>query len=271
MAYSTGASSLSATQIYAVATGTAYVFQVTSPTTSPFVVTLGTNQNVTVNAPSTVNQICFSTTLGTWQSSGTNTQTVAAAVGANTQTFVAGANAGIANVQIDGLDTTGAVISSANLILSLSASASSAASITLQPNVTAIAPSKGGTSSTATLTVMVRDVNNNPVGNAPVLFQLVNPTGGGEQISPTVVMTSSGTSGTAGQAQATFTAGTASTTQQSQIKASVIGAAGVQATTYLTVGGTAASIALGINDTLVSSSSDATFQMPITILVSDSN
>ena len=271
----TGTSTVSATQSFTAATvGTA--FRLTIPASSPFAVTLGATQMVTVYVPATilttaVANVRFTTSLGNWQLSGTKTQTVAfAAAGNYTEIFETGIYAGNANVQIDALDASGAILSSAQAVLSLSASV--AATISLQANVTSISPSTGSTSSTATLTAMVRNADNNPVGNAPVLFELVNPTGSGEQVIPVTVMTAATTANgqVIGQAKSTFIAGTLPTTQASQIKASVIGTA-VSATTTITVGGTAGSIAIGTSTSIASVNSDTTYQLPTTLLVTDSN
>lgn len=222
---------------------------------------------------SSVANVRFTTSLGSWLSSGTKIQTVAfGAAGNYTETFVAGANAGNANVQIDALDVNGAILTSAQAVLSLSASAASASTISLQANVTSISPSTGGTSSTATLTAMVRDAGGNPVGNAPVLFELLNPSGSGEQVTPVTVMTAATTANgqAVGQAQSFFIAGTLPTTQASQIKASVIGTA-VSSTTTITVGGTAGSIAIGTSSTIASVNTNTAYQLPVTVMVTDSN
>ncbi|MHB1591515.1 MAG: Ig-like domain-containing protein [Sulfuricella sp.] len=277
---SSGATTVSATSAFTVAAAAGSVFQVTTPATSPFAVTLGTTQNIIVNVPATigstpVTSIRYATTLGTWQLQGAgqpncNTLlqkvcTVTRTSATGTQTFVAGNNAGNANVQIDALDATGAVITTAKLVLALSAPASAATQITLQSNVAALTPSSGGTASTATLTATVRDASNNAVGGAPVLFELVNPTGSGEQLEPVIASTSS-----TGQAQSTFTAGTAPTVQSLQIKATVIGTA-ITNTTNITVGGTAGSIALGASTTISSNASNTAYSLPITVMVTDSN
>jgi hypothetical protein len=192
-----------------------------------------------------------------------------AAAGNYTATFVAGSNAGNANVQVDALDAGGNILSSASTLLALSSSAANAASITLQAGLSSMPPSIGNTKSTTTLTAMVRDATNNPVGNAAVLFELVNPTGSGEQISPVTVMTSA--TGATGQALSTFTAGPLPTTQMSQIRASVIGTVTpVQATTTITVGGTATSIAISPSTTISSINTNTTYQLPVSILVTDS-
>jgi hypothetical protein len=238
---------------------------------SPFPVTLGANQAVTLATPATINginvaNIRYATTLGSWLSGGLKTLTVARTAASDTQTLVAGTSAGNANVQIDALSGAGAVLASAKMVFALSASASSASVITLQPNVTVLSPSLGGTSSTATLTATVRDVIGNAVGGASVLFELDNPTGSGELIDPVVALTNS-----SGVAQSIFTAGSQSTIQTSTIRASVIGSAVTPSTTNITVGGTAGSVAIGTSTAIASVNSNTAYQLPVTVMVTDSN
>jgi protocatechuate 3,4-dioxygenase beta subunit len=258
------------TQTFNVQAATS-AFEVTTPSSSPWPVTLNTSQAVTVTTPATISgtavaQIRYATTLGTWQSNGQKVLSVARSGISNSQTFLAGANAGNANIQIDALSAAGNVLATAKLVFALSASAATANSITLQSNVTALAPSSGGTESTATLTATVRDAANNAVGGASVLFELVNPTGSGEKIDPVIVSTN-----TSGQAQSTFTAGAVSTTQDSQIRASVVGNPGLSSTINITVGGPAASVAIGTSTTISSINNDTSYQLPVTVMVTDSN
>lgn len=264
-----GNTSASTTQLLTVqATGAA--FQVTTPTSSPWAVTLNTTQPVTVTTPAIINgaavaNIRYATTLGSWQSGGQKTLTVPIGGASDTQIFVAGNFAGNANLQIDALSGTGAVLATAKMLLALSASAATANSISLQSNVYVLAPSSGGTTSTATLTATVKDVSLNAVGGASVLFELVNPTGNGEQIDPVVVSTNS-----SGVAKSTFTAGT-STLQTSLIRASVIGSAVTPSTINITVGGTAGSVAIGTSTGIISVNSDTAYQLPVSVMVTDSN
>lgn len=266
----TGAVTASATQAYTI-TGAGGAFQITTPATSPFAVTIGVNQNVIVNVPATVSKIRYATTLGSWQANGLKVLTVNnPGTGSDTQVFVPGISAGNASVQVDALDAAGAISASAKITLAISATATSAASVKLQPSTSVLQPSSGSNLSTATLTATVMDATNNPVGGASVLFELVNSTGTGETISPVVVTTNA--TAPLGIAQSTFTAGTTSTTQGAQIKASVIGAASsVAATTNITVGGTAGSIAIGVSTTMTAVNSNTAYSVPVSVMVTDSN
>jgi len=250
------------TVTFAASAGT---FSVVTPSFSPYPVSIGINQNVVINVPATVSSIRYASTLGTWVG-GTSVLTVAnPGTGTDTRTFVPGNNAGNASVQIDALDATGAVISTANFIFSITANAASA--ISLQSNVSVVPPSSGTTSSTATFTAKVIDAIGNPVGGAPVQFTLVNSTGTGETLSP--VIASTNTTGALGEAQTTFTAGT-STSQNAAVKAMVVGTA-LSATKMIVVGGTVGSIAIGVSDKQASINSDTSYELPVTVLVSDSN
>jgi protocatechuate 3,4-dioxygenase beta subunit len=240
-------------------------------------VSIGTNQSVVLNVPATgVASIRYATTLGSWlqvpTQAGCNTAgqkvcTVSVTGTTDTKTFVPGINAGNATVQFDALNAAGTVVSTASITLSITAPASTASKISLQSNVSVLAPSAGTTQSTATLTATVLDATNNPVGGAPVLFELVNSTGTGESISPVIATTNSSTP--MGQAKATFTAGT-STTLNSSVRATIVGTA-FSATQNIVVGGSVGSIAIGPSNKMTAVNFDTAYQLPVTIMVSDSN
>ncbi|MBU1215585.1 MAG: Ig-like domain-containing protein [Gammaproteobacteria bacterium] len=251
-------------------------FSVSTPASSPFAAAIGTNQTVTVNVPAAIGGVAvanirYATTLGTWLANGLKALTVVPAGATDTQTFVPGNSAGNANVQIDALDASGNVLTSASFIFSITSPTVNASSITLQSSVSVLQPSVGANLSTAVLTALVRDAANNPVGGAPVLFELVNSSGSGESLNPVVVTTDSTSTATTqmGRAQTTFTAGT-STNQNAAIKATVVGTA-ITTTTPVTVGGTAGSIALGAGTKLSIVNLDTAYQLPVTVMVTDSN
>jgi hypothetical protein len=267
----------SASQTFTL-TATGGAFAITTPAASPFAVATNGTQNVVVNVPAAINgtavtQVRYATTLGTWAANSAKVYT-ANVTGplTDTQIFNAGASAGNATVQIDALSSTSAVLSSVFVTLSISSPSSTAATIQLQSSASVLAPSTGGTLSTATLTAIVKDASLNPVGGAAVLFELVNSSGTGESISPAVVITDSTTSGTTqmGRAEATFTAGT-STTQGATVMASLVANSAVAATTPITVGGTAGSIAIGASTKMTAINSDTSYQLPVTVMVTDSN
>jgi len=263
----------SATQSFNVQ-GSGAAFQVNTPTGSPVNVTLGGSQTVSLTVPSSINGVAvgsvrYATTLGTWEANGAKTLIVNAPAATDTQVFKAGSSAGTATIQIDvfsSADGVGSVLASAKLIFSLSATASAAASIDLQSSVSVLAPSSGGSTSTANLIATVRDASLNAVAGAPVLFELVNPTGSGETIDPVVVTTNA-----SGVATSVFTAGT-STIQTSLIRASVVGNGAVTPDTLnITVGGTVGSVAIGTSTEIAENDSKTAYMYPVTVMVTDSN
>jgi len=266
--------SASATKNITISGTSAGTFAVTTPATSTYPAFLGTNQNVVVSVPTTgIANIRFSTTLGTWAANGLQMYTVAnPGTGTLTAVFNPGSvlagKAGNASVQVDALDAGNAILSSSSFSFIISSPSTSASLITLQSNVSVLPQSTGTNLSTATLTAMVKDVNNNPVGGADVFFELVNSNGSGESISPVVVTTNS--TNPAGQAQATFTAGTSSTTQGHAVRATIVGT-GIFADAPITVGGTAAAVSIGLSTTVTINAQNTTYTLPVTVQVVDSN
>jgi hypothetical protein len=142
----------------------------------------------------------------------------------------------------------------------------------------------GTTTGSSTLIATVRDASGNLIGGAPVSFSIVNPTGGGETVSPVVVLTAATTTTdlSLGQAKATFTSGSLSSPAEGvQVRGAVVGTTvatepvGVNVTdsgndAAITIGGVAGSISIGRATTIIELDS-ATYSLPMSILVSDSN
>lgn len=233
---------------------------VASPTGAPGI-TVWVNVPVTVPA---IANVRFATTLGAWNAvAGQTVVTIPTAVPGFFSATLASALAGIANVQVDGLDAAGNVV--ATDLLTVAFSATTASQITLQSNVNVVQPSTGGLTHTATLTATVRDAGGQVVGGAPVAFSILNPTGGGETISPVVVLTDA-----TGQAVTTFTSGSLSSTPGGvNIQAGVIGTA-LTAQANIVIGGTAGSVLIsrGSQITIVDAT---TYALPMAVLVSDAN
>ena len=272
---STGTVTASATKTITI-TAAGNSFQVTTPASSPFAVTIGTTQNVVVNVPTTINTVSvskvrYSTTIGTWNATNSAVLTVTPSGSTDIESFHPGSNAGNATVQVDALDVSNNVLSTATVIFSITAAANTAANITLQSNATVIAPSAGTTQSTATLDAFVTDASNNPVGGAAVLFQLIKTTGTGESVTPVVVTTNTGgvAGFPAGHVQATYTAGT-STTQNNQVRASLVATPAASAVLGITVGGTAGSVSLNPSIAVTSDASNTYYTLPVTVFVTDS-
>jgi hypothetical protein len=211
--------------------------------------------------------------MGTWASSGNNTSTV---VGASpfTDTLTPG-GAGINNVQV--LDPFNATSTDT---LSISVTATTSDNITVQASPSIIPRSVNGTTGTSSLIATVRDINNQPVGGVPVAFSIVNPTGGGETISPVVAYTTALATGNLGLGQAltTFTAGSLSSGQSGvQIRAQVLGTAVVTGTApsgsdaAVVIGGTAGSVAFAQATSLSTTGGGTQYVLAMSVTVADSN
>lgn len=269
---SAGTSTFTATSTASVtAVGTSFV--VTTPTENNTAVSLGMTQAVNVTVPPTISgtavvNVRFATTLGSW-SNAAKSYTKPYSGSSMSETLTAGNAAGKANIQIDALDSKGVILASLNRVFALSAPASQAGTVTLQPSVSNVAPSSGGTTNTATLTATVRTAGSpaNAVGSAPVLFEIVNSTGSGEEISPAIAYTNS-----SGQATTTFTSGSQSTVGGLQIKATVLvndSLTTISDTKSIFVNATGVSVSLGRANTEKSTADDANYEMGMSVLVVD--
>ena len=169
---------------------------------------------VRVRAPSLTN-VVFATTIGVWDGS-LSPITTKAVASDYVWAVLSSTQAGSATVQVyDDDDSTTAD----KTTVAFSAPSADAAKITLQASTYVVAPSTGGNTYTATLTATVRSSSGQVVGGAAVAFSIENPTGGGETISPVVVLTD-----TSGVAKTTFTSGSLSSGAQGvTVNARVIG------------------------------------------------
>lgn len=250
-------------------------FKITSPSANPAPLTAATGSlpfTVQVGASGAVN-VRFSSTIGTWTgcASGTGTAVCTVAASSPTATLISGV-AGLANVQVEGLNSNGAVLVADTRTVAITSAAVSAASIIVQANVSVIPPSSGDTANTAAITATVRDVNGQPIGNVPVVFTLVDSTGGGETLSPVLAITSDGTNPSLplGQAKTTFTSGSLPSGENGVgITATVVGTA-LANTTRVNIGGTAGSIFIGMASK-ITVPSIVTYALPMALLVADSN
>lgn len=233
---------------------------------------------VSVAAPAAAN-VTFASTMGVWNGGASNVVTVAVAGGVASATLTT-TTAGIATIQV--LDPL-TQASSDSLTVSMTATTPNA--VTLQATPSVVPKSSGGNSGTSTLIATVTDSSGLPVGDAPVAFSIINPTGGGESVSPVVAYTT--TTGTAnlslGQALTTFTAGSLSSGANGiQIRAQVLGtavqteAAGVNATASgndatVVIGGSAGSVAFGQATVLGVNSNATQYILAMSVMVADSN
>lgn len=256
-------------------------------TPNPTTVAMHTTDTLTVtaSAPATVTSVTFVTSAGSWQ--GGTTSLIVPVSGGVASATLTGQQAGTTSITAVGNTATGP-LGSANLTVSVTAS--TPYSITLQATPSTVSKSTGTSSGVSTLIATVKDASGQPVGNAPVTFSLSNTTGGGETISPVVAYTASvATSGLAlGQASATFTSGSLSSTSAGvQVHAAVLGTTVATypnnvpvSTSYVAnpgpsgndasiiIGGAAGSIAFSIASKIVVLNT-TTYQLPMSVLVTD--
>lgn len=201
------------TQSFTVSTSGSQ-FAITSPSANP--ATLQTNTsgsggllfNVQVGSNPAIVNIQLSTSIGTWNVCGLPVCTVAAGSPA---AYLNSPLSGVASVLVNGLDASGNVVATDSRKVAISSA--NATTISLLSSANVVPPSSGTSVNTATITASVLDSGDQPVGNAPVLFSLMNPAGGGETVSPSLVLSSNGSNSTnsIGQATTTFTSGSTPT------------------------------------------------------------
>jgi len=257
------AESLAATASQAYTVGaTGDVFGISAPTDDPYSLYTGEDLIITVNAPSPIGSVQFATTLGDWDGTGEMVRTKAVAGGTASATLRS-ANAGVANVQVtDPLNTA----TTDTLKVAVSAPSSEASQISLQASATVVAVSTGDVKNSVTLTATVKNATGEPVGSSSVAFSIQDPTGGGETVSPVVVITDS-----YGEATSKFSSGsTSSDAQGVRVYATVVNTV-INDYIDIVIGGTAASVAIGQGTTITSINSDTAYQLPMSVLVSDSN
>ena len=244
---------------------------------------IGDTLAVQVNAPASSN-VTFATTTGSFTGTGAVPASgavvaVPVVAGKATATLTT-TQASVATVQV--YDTAAPATSDS---LTVGMTSATAASITLQSSPSVVSRSVGTTTGSSTLIAMVRDAGGFPVGDAPVSFSIVNPTGGGETVSPVVVLSAATTAGglSLGEARTSFTSGSSSSGAGGvQIRASVVGTAvatepvGVNLTSSgndaaVVVGGTAGSVAFGQATALTVGGGGTTYILPMSVLVADSN
>jgi len=184
----------------------------TAETSTSVVVTNGVL--VRVRAPGLTN-VVFATTIGVWDG-GLSPITTKAVASDYVWAVLTSDQAGSATVQVyDDDDST----TTDKTTVAFSAPSADAAKITLQASTYVVAPSTGGNTHTATLTATVRSAGGQVVGGAAVAFSIENPTGGGETVSPVVVLTD-----ISGVAKTTFTSGSLSSGAEGvTVNARVIG------------------------------------------------
>lgn len=262
--------------------GPSLAFQITAPASSatPTAATIGTPVTVTVQAPSPTTSVTFVTTLGTWTANGSSVYTTSV-MGGGASASLQSSSAGVANIQV--FDTTRQASLNDTRVITFTASCTTASKVTLQSTPSIVAPSSGGVASLSSLIATVSDSTGNPVGGCPVAFRIVNPTGGGETVSPAVVLSTavSGGANALGQATTTFTAGSLpSAASGVQIRATVVqgttspvatGTAPSGGDATVVIGGTAGSVTIGRSSVASDAGNGTIYVLPMSILVADAN
>jgi len=268
----------SATANFAIDQTTNQTTTVVTPNPTLVTMKIGDSLVVQVNAPAPATNVQFVTTMGSWNGGGTSA-IVPVAAGKAIATLTT-PQAGLANVQV--FDSTNA---NNNDSLTVSITAAVAASITLQASPSVVATSVGTTTGVSTLVATVSDANGQPVGDVPVAFSIINPTGGGENVSPAVSFSASTSAGGLGlgQARTTFTSGSLPSAQPGvQIRASVLGTAvateanGVNVTASgndaaIIISGTAGSVAFGQATVLQEVNNATNYLFAMSVLVANVN
>ena len=218
---------------------------------------------VRVRAPSPTTDVVFATTIGVWDGGLSPIKTISKTPPSNhVWAVLTSSQAGSATVQVYDNDNS-ATTDKTTVVFS--APSADAAKITLQASTYVVAPSTGDTIHTATLTATVKTSSGQVVSGAPVAFSIENPTGGGETVSPVVVLTD-----TSGVAKATFTSGSLSSGAQGVTINATLTNVAVTTSVSIVIGGTAGSVVIG-RGTTIYDQNDATYYIWMSVLVSDSN
>lgn len=293
---SAGAVTVTTTQNIFVTAAAGIAFAITTPATDPIALTSAALQPLVVTVPATISgapvaNLRISASSGSWMGaslapiqvpvvtgpSSSILQTPSA--GAVAATYTAPLSSGSVTVQVEALDASGNTLSSLMRTFLISAPSTAASKLFLSPVVSTLIPSTNTFSSTTKVEATVRDVNNNAVGGAAVMFGLLGTTGSGESVSPAVAITDS-----YGHASSTFTAGTGSTLATIHVQGSVVGQActfspsplvaetnGMCDAAPIIVSATAVSVIVGFGSEITSTALNTIYQLPGSVLVVDAN
>ena len=248
---------------------------------NPTAMQLGSYLELEVNAAGAAN-VVFATSTGTFTDPATPAHTgslitvpAGNLVAGKATAYLSPTSAGIATINVYDAANTATRDN-----LSVAITSATPYSVTIQATPTVVPTSVGTTTHSSRLIAMVRDVHGAPVGNALVMFTIVNPTGGGETVSDVVVPTAATTAGghNLGEAQSSFTSGSMPSGQYGvQIRATVAGTT-VQTGTApsgndasIVISGVAGSISFGQATVLRVDSSNANYILDMSAVVADAN
>jgi hypothetical protein len=255
-------SSLGATSVqsFTVST-TGQSFGIILPATDTYSLATNTDLTITVQAPGQAD-VTFATTVGAWDGGSSTLVTKAVPADGVVSAVLKSSEAGIATVQV--IDAADSSITD-TIKVAVSASVTDAAILSLQAAAANVLPSSGDSVNTVDLTATVKTSSGQVVGNAPVVFYIEHPVGGGEYLFPVITMTDD-----SGVARTTFSAGSQSSGAQGlNIVAEVVGTT-IQDKANIIIGGTAGSIVMGVSTKIVELDTN-TYQFPVSLLVTDSN
>lgn len=248
----------------------ASVLAVTSPANNAVLVT-NSPQIITVSAPG-ASTVTFATTRGTF-ANGAASQSIPV-VGGNASAVLTAPLAGTASITM--IDNNTPSPRTVSLTLVVSPPVSAANKILLSASQTTLPIATAGNQSSLTLTaraVFFNGSTDQSVANVPIAFSMTGGPGAGEFLSPALAYTNS-----AGNAVATFTAGTAVS-----IANGIVISANIQGTTVqtdispssnsaqLTIGGQALSVAFGPASVLGESSDKTLYIQAYSVQVTDAN
>jgi hypothetical protein len=252
-----------AEQIYKIsAPGKA--FSIISPETSPYQLSVDVPLTIRVMAgPAEVTTVVFSASIGAFENNENVFEKEITPGNDIVETTYQSPMAGLTTIQV--YDKYRQRISDA-LKVAVTQPTEKAGKLLLQSNALVVPLSSGGTLHSVTLKAKVLTTNNQVVGNAPVVFTILNPTGGGESISPVIAFTDD-----TGVADSLLTSGSLSSGSDGvQIKATIVGKPDISETIKIVIGGSVGSISIGIG-TEVQDIDSTTYSLPMSILVSDAN
>jgi len=258
-------SSLNATaeQIYKVsAPGNA--FSIVSPDTSPYQLSVDAPLTIQVKArPAGVTTVVFSASIGAFENNENVFEKAVPQGNDIVETTYKAPMAGLTTIQV--YDKYRERISD-SLKVAVTQPTNKAGKLLLQSNALVLPLSSGGTMNSVTLKAKVLTTNNQVVGNAPVVFTILNPTGGGESISPVIAFTDA-----TGVAETLLTSGSLSSGSDGvNIRAAIVGNSSISDSVEIVIGGAVGSISIGIG-TEVKDINSTTYSLPMSILVSDAN
>jgi protocatechuate 3,4-dioxygenase beta subunit len=238
------------------------VFRIIEPTED--ILSLTTNINQTVRVLATGHQeIVFAATIGTWD--GTEKRTIKKQVvnGEATAIFNS-SDAGTTTIQVYPTDNP-AITDTAKI--AVSAAAHEASKIFFQTSATVVAPSTTDVKNSVILIAKVSNSKNQVVKDAPVLFSIMSPTGGGEYVSPAIAF-----SDASGIATSTFTSGSlVAGADGVQVRAELIDVDDAFDLVSIIISGKAASLNIGRSTVVLTDNEETTYKLPMSVLVSDAN